>query len=109
MDSHLCMQTAWLGSHTPVAPMRRRSCCGRPCRLPTTTGRPTPVGHVFSNPSEDDSSVVDRSNRPSSSPVDAVMFRLAEVLGIVVGGDLSIVSAHFWYTTHTPHACLMYR
>eukprot|EP00889_Picochlorum_renovo_P005406 jgi/Picre1/32436/NNA_007782.t1 len=63
---------------------KRKSCCnGRHRRL--ASGRTT-VGQVYSNPSDEETrGGSERSKVPSSSPMDAVMFNLAEMLGIVVG------------------------
>lgn len=100
MRSQIDRQMARKGSHTPATPLRKE-CRGRPCRLASTT---TPVGRVYSNSSEDDSvmqdaSVAERSKVLSPSPWDSVMFRVAELLGIVVGGDLSLVSAMLLIST----------
>ncbi|WPT11251.1 hypothetical protein PSENEW3n2_00000690 [Picochlorum sp. SENEW3] len=77
----------WMGFPTSPTPLRRRkSCCScGPRRL--ASGRTT-VGQVYSNPSEETPGVAERSKVPSSSPMDAFMFNLAEMLGIVVGADL---------------------
>lgn len=106
MSCYNRVYATWMGSPTSPTPLRRRkNCCsGRHRRL--ASGRTT-VGQVYSNPSEQEApGAAERSKAPSS--MDAVMFNLAEMLGIVVGGDLSMVSGKLlMYGTHVE--CDVYR